>query len=179
MRGLGIALVSWIWTCGAPLAAAEAPPATARGALPLALAAADAWADDARLVWVENDTAVDLEGRAATWGYLFYSPEKHSLRSWSVRDGAIVQARDHLVGAEAPGIDADWHDSAEPARRAWEQGGTEFCSAGGGGLQSLILVRGVFAATSAWVAVFEAGTGPRLYVVVDARSGEVLKRWRG
>jgi hypothetical protein len=161
-----------------PIAADPPAPGTARASLPRALAAADAWADDARLVWVENDAALDAEGRAAAWGYLFYSPEKHALRSWSVRGDAIVQARDHAISAEAPAVDPDWRDSAEPARIAWEQGGAEFCSAGGG-LQSLVLVRGVFAPASAWVAVFEAGAGPRLYVVVEARSGDVLKRWRG
>lgn len=152
--------------------------AAARAGLGMAGAAADAWADDARLVWIENDTALDAEGRAAQWGYLYYSREKHAMRSWSVREARIVAAVDHTVSAEAPALDADWQDSNAIAPRAWDEGGREFCATGGT-LVSLVLVRGVFAPEAAWCAVFDRGQGPSLYVLLDAKSGDVKKRWRG
>ncbi len=164
---------------GASLAGeTPAAVATARDGMGLAASAADSWADDARLVWVENDTALDPEGHASAWGYLYYSLEKHAMRSWSVRDGHIVVAADHTVSAEAPALETNWLDSAEIANRAWEGGGREFCATGGG-LAHLLLVRGVFAPETAWVAVFDNGAGPSLYVLVNAASGDVKKRWRG
>lgn len=150
----------------------------ARTGVTLAAAAADAWADDARLVWIENDTPIDTEGRAAQWGYLYYSRAKHAMRSWSVRDAQIVAAVDHTVSAEAPALDADWQDSSAIAPRAWDEGGREFCAAGGT-LVRLVLVCGVFAPEPAWCAVFDRAEGPSLYVLLDAKSGEVKKRWRG
>jgi hypothetical protein len=161
-----------------PARAGDERAQTARDGLSLAQAAADAWADDARLVWIENDAELDAQGRAAAWGYLYFSPEKRSLRSYSVRDRKLTVAQDHRVSTEAPGVDLGWKDSGDAARAAWKHGGREFAS-GGGTLESLLLVRGVFAQESAWVAIFNAGQGPRLYLVLDALKGEVLKRWRG
>lgn len=164
------------------LALATAAPAqetrTARDALVLATAAADAWADDARLVWIENDAPVSDDGRAASWGYLYYSPEKHAMRSYAVGSERIELAQDHVVSAEAPGVEAEWMDSGEAARRAWEQGGGDFCGEEGA-LDKLLLVRGVFASGTAWIGIYRRGDGPRLYVVVDATSGDLLRRWRG
>jgi hypothetical protein len=40
-------------------------------------------------------------------------------------------------------------------------------------------VRGVFAPGAAWVAVFDDGLGPKLHVLLDAASGDLIKRWRG
>jgi predicted RecA/RadA family phage recombinase len=150
----------------------------ARAGLELAAHAADAWADDARLVWLENDAPLDANGRAPAWGYLYYSAEKHAMRSWSVRDGGITTAQDHTVSAEAPALQLDWADSDRAAARAWEGGGREFCGTTGS-LESLVLVHGIFAPRSTWVAVFAAGDGPRLHVVLDAKDGDVVKRWRG
>ena len=161
-----------------PARAADAVVQTARDGLPLAQAAADAWADDARLVWVENDAALDAEGRAAAWGYLYFSPEKHALRSYAVRDHALTAAQDHAVATEAPAVDAGWEDSVEAARAAWKDAVPEL-GAGQATLESLLLVRGVFAPGSAWVAIFAGSQGPRLYLVLDALEGQVLKRWRG
>lgn len=156
--------------------AAAAEPVTARVGMDLAASAADAWADDARLVWVENDAPIDSTGRADSWGYLYYSREKHAMRSWSVRDARIVAAVDHAVSAEAPALGADWKDSAEIAARALGERGDAAVAAR---LEGLILVQGVFAPGTAWVAVFDDGPGPRLHLLLDAASGEVLKRWRG
>jgi len=149
---------------------------TARGWLPIVLHAADAWADDARLVWVENDAPVDATGRAEAWGYLFYSPLQHAMRSYSVRDGALTTAKDQAVSVAAPGLDA-WLDSDAvmdaALRRANSDLGPEHR------LENLLLVRGVFAREAAWVAVFVLAEGPRLFVVCDAQSGDVLRAWRG
>lgn len=150
----------------------------ARAGLDLAATAADAWADDARLVWVENDAPIDANGRAVAWGYLYYSDEKHAMRSWSVRDGRITTAQDHTVSAEAPALGLGWSDSERAAAQAWDGGGREFCG-GTGRLESLVLVYGIFAPRSTWVAVFAAGAGPRLHIVLDADDGDVVKRWRG
>jgi len=95
-----------------------------------------------------------------------------------VRDGRITTAVDHTVSAEAPALDPAWKDSGEIAPLAWSGGGREFCAAGGT-LVHLVLVRGVFAPESAWCAVFDNGNGPDLYVLLDAKSGDVKKRWRG
>jgi len=157
-------------------AAARSEPVTARAALELAAIAADAWADDARLVWVENDAPVDSTGQAAAWAYLYYSREKHAMRSWSVRDGRIVTALDHTVSAEAPALDAGWRDTGDVALQAVRARGDAATTAT---LQSLVLVRGVFAPGSAWVAVFDDGPGPRLHVLLDAMTGDLIKRWRG
>ena len=107
------AALAWLGfaVCAVTAAGAE----TARDGLALAAAAADAWADDARLVWVENDSSIDAFGQAASWGYLYYSPEKHAMRSWSVDGAEIVEAVDQAVVAEAPAIDSGWKDSAEIA----------------------------------------------------------------
>ena len=149
---------------------------TARGCLDVALAAADAWAEDARLVWVENDAPVDEAGRAAAWGFLFYSPARGTMRSYSVQGEALRLAEDHAVTAPAPGL-AEWLDSSAVVRKAWDRA-REHAPAGCT-LESLLLVRGVFAPEAAWVAVFARGDSPRLYVVCDARSGDVLRDWRG
>ncbi len=152
------------------------PKVTARSGLGLAEQAADAWADDARLVWVENDAPVDDTGRAGAWGYLFWSPAKGSMRSWSVRDGKLDVAEDHSVTAPARGLDS-WVDSdaivagaRSRALDAYESGCT---------LDSLLLVHGVFDKGAAWVAVFSTPDGPSIYVVCDAASGRILRDWRG
>ena len=157
---------------------AEDAAVGARAGMDLAGTAADAWADDARLVWLENDSEIDANGQAAAWGYLYYSAEKHAMRSWSVRDGRITTGQDHTVSAEAPALQLDWSDSDRAAARAWDGGGREFCGETGR-LESLVLVHGLFAPRSTWVAVFAAGEGPRLHIVMDADDGDVVKRWRG
>jgi hypothetical protein len=138
--------------------------------------AADAWADDARLVWVENDAPVDAQGRAAAWGFLFFSPEHGGMRSYSVREGVLDVADDHAVTAPAPVLDA-WVDSSDIVRRAWQRADEE-CEAGCA-LETLLVVRGVFARETTWVAVFQPTSGPRLFVVIDAASGKLIRDWRG
>ena len=162
---------------GVPLGHVGAEDAlrTARECLDVAAAAADAWADDARLVWVENDAAVDASGRSAAWGFLYYSPSHGAMRSWSVRGGVITTAEDHAVTAPAPAL-VEWVDSSAIAARVLGRG-QQSCTACS--LESLLLVQGVFAPGPTWVGVFGGNGGPRHYVVCDATSGEIVRDWRG
>jgi hypothetical protein len=149
---------------------------SARGCLDVALRAADAWADDAQLVWVENDAPVDAEGRADAWGFLFFSPEQGAMRSYSVREGILALADDHAVTAPAPALET-WVDSGDIARRAWERA-DEKCESGCA-LETLLVVRGVFSHETTWVAVFQPASGPRLFVVMNAADGKLIRDWRG
>ena len=54
--------------------AAKREPFAARAGLAFAEAAAQVWAQDASLVYLENDEDVGVSGAAPRWGYLFYSP---------------------------------------------------------------------------------------------------------
>ncbi len=155
---------------------AHAAPVTARAGLALAEQAADAWADDARLVWVENDSPLDAAGRAASWGFLFWSPTRGAMRSWSVRDNVIERAEDHAVTAPAPALEI-WVDSDAVVQGARSRA-LEACESGCA-LENLLLVHGVFDKGTAWVAVFSTPEGPSIYVVCDAASGRVLRDWRG
>jgi hypothetical protein len=150
---------------------------TARACLEVAEFAADEWADDARLVWVENDAPVDTQGRSHAWGYLYYSPQRGAMRSYSIREGLLERYEAHATVAEFPGLHSAWSDSDEAVREAWKQG-EENCN-GGCELETLLLVRGVFESGSAWVAVFSNEGGPRLHVVLDAVTLELLRLWRG
>lgn len=159
------------------LATANAAAAgTARACLEVAIHAADAWADDAQLVWVENDASLDPGGRAEAWGFLFYAPSLHAMRSYSVRNGALVQAQDQKVSIAAPVL-GTWVDSDVPTQQAWRRAVETWGEAVR--LESLLLVRGVFAPDTAWVAVFARDAGVRLFVVCDAETGQVLRAWRG
>lgn len=171
-RGLLLAL-------GLMGAASPAGAETARAALGLVVAAADAWADDARLAWIENDAPVDAQGQADAWGYLYYSPSKHAMRSWSVRGARIVQAKDQAVIAAAPAIDPAWRDSDAIVAAAFAALLDDEPLAAGTRLESLVLVRGVFGKGTCWVAVFDMGSGPRVFLLLDAVTGAVTKRWRG
>ena len=148
---------------------------SARAHLQLAAQAADAWADDARLVWLENDAPVDTSGTAAAWGFLYYSPALGAMRSWSIRNGKIEHAADHAVRVTAPALRQDWLDSPRIIASAL----SEARRAGAGALESLVLSCGVFHAEVAWVAVFATSDSTKLYVVVDAAGGDVVRSWRG
>jgi hypothetical protein len=129
-------------------------------------------------VWIESDTPVDAEGQAEAWGYLYYSPTLHAMRSWSVREGRITHAEDQAVIAAAPTVDPDWLDSSEAAAAARRELGAELLAAGAA-LENLVLARGVFAAETAWIAVFALGEGPRYFLLFDAHGGGMIRRWRG
>jgi hypothetical protein len=177
-------VVRWSGMVGMALAATlvsgnalAARPQTARHALALAALAADAWVDDARLVWIENDSALESDGTARSWAYLFYSESLGAMRSWSVRDGTLQKPEDHSVRAAAPGLAPGWMDSAailDVVRRHFDDPTTVETQ-----LVSLVLVQGVFDERATWVAVFDQGDAPRLHLVLHATDGTLLRRWRG
>jgi hypothetical protein len=177
-RAVALVAVLGVALFGLGLRASEAQASSARSGLDLAAAAADAWVDDARLVWIENDAAVDTLGDSDAWGYLYYSASRHAMRSWSVRDGHIVHAEDQAVIAAAPALAPDWADSGSIAVAACKELGAE-TQAAGATLESLILSRGVFVEDTVWVAVFATAGAPRWFLLFDAKSGSFLKRWRG
>lgn len=174
------ALALMVLVSGITFPVQASPPlvrASARGNLMVAMTAADSWADDARLVWIENDSPLQRDGSAIAWGYLFYSAANGSMRSYSIRDGKIRLAEDHAVTTAAPSVEQAWKDSPEVAPQAWKRA-QEYC-AEGCELETMLLVSGVFHSGVTWVAVFSSGQGPRLHVVVDASSGGFLRRWKG
>lgn len=154
-----------------------AQPQTARAAVALASLAADSWVDDARLVWIENDTPVNARGEARAWGFLYYSASLGAMRSWSVHDGVLQPPEDHSVRAEAPGLEPGWLDSPAVLAAVRRHAGDDTTILSR--LVSLVLVQGVFDAQPTWVAVFDQGEGPRLHLVMRAGDGELLRRWRG
>jgi hypothetical protein len=155
----------------------------ARAGLDPAREAADAWARDAVLVYVENDEDLDAQGAAARWSYLFYSPALDKLRFYSVRAGKILVAENLNLKFEAPPLAAQWIDSGA-ALAASEQGaGGEFCRREGGHLSNMLLMRGAFQDKepnqTTWTLVYTAPNAPSLFVVVDAAAGKVRRTWRG
>ena len=150
---------------------------TARHSLAIASKAADIWVEDARLVWIENDSELDEQGRAQAWGYLFYSESLGAMRSWCVQRGTLQKPQDHSVRAAAPALDLQWIDSGAAVDLVWRHARKE--AEVNWKLVSLVLVRGVFDAQQTWVAVFDRGEGPRLHLVLRASNGDLLRRWRG
>jgi hypothetical protein len=163
--------------------AGEAPTFTAREGCDLARDAALAWSDDAELVWIESDEAVGEAGAAERWGYLFYSPGRDAARGYSVRDGRIRVAHDLGFAFPAPPIQAEWIDSGRALAAAEEAEGESFRAEHGGRVRSMLLVRGLLNAQDpgvvTWAVVYESASAPGLWVVVDARTGEVVRTWRG
>jgi hypothetical protein len=166
-----------------PARPGDAPPVTARSGEDLARAAAEIWAADARLIYVENDQGLTLGGGSGTWGYLFYSPSEDACRAYSIRDDEIIHAEDLEFAFDAPPLPATWIDSAAALDAAEQSDGAQFRKENGGTLRSMFLVRGLFhpsdpdAAT--WAFVYGSPTVPGLWVIVDAESGKVVRRWRG
>lgn len=161
----------------------DAPGASARAGLTLAADAARAWADDARLVYVENDETIDAQGAASRWGYLFYSPVKDRARAYSVRGGKIVTAVNLDFDLDAPPVEDGWIDSGGALRSAEDGGGREYRDDQSGALRSMLLIRGAFHRDdpdrTTWTFVYDSPSAPSLFIVVDAASGDVVRRWKG
>ena len=149
----------------------------------LARAAASAWADDARLIYVENDTAVGADGRAVRWGYLFHSEKSGVARGYSIENGKIEVAEDLGFDFPAPPLSGHWIDSGEALRSADEKAGHHFRAAHDGTVRAMLLARGLLDPedpdATAWAVVYDSPTAPALWVVVNARSGKVVRTWRG
>jgi len=166
-----------------PGAAADAPPFAARTGLELASTAAQSWAPDARLVYVENDEAVDAGGTSTRWGYLFYSPSEDRARVWSVRGGRIAAAENLDMRFDAPPVAAGWLDSGRALAAAEQGGGAAFRQSAHAQLQTMLLMRGAFSEgdpdVTTWTVVYSTPGAPSLFVVVDATNGKVQRTWRG
>jgi hypothetical protein len=166
-----------------PAGAGEAPHFAARTGLVVATAAAQSWAVDARLIYVENDADVDSTGTSERWGYLFFSKSLDRARAYSVRNGRIVTAENLEMKFEAPPLTDAWLDSGQALAAAEKEAGLEFRAKQGGELSTMLLVRGVFQDgdpdLTTWAVVYRTASGPSLFVVVDAASGRVRRTWRG
>lgn len=177
---LGLALAG---LCVAGAGHADPARFAARQGLELASAAAQSWAADAALVYVENDDNLDGGGASARWGYLFYSAAQQRARVWSVRDGRIAQAENLDMRFDAPPVAADWLDSGAALAAAEKGGGSAFRKESGGSLATMLLMRGAFSEgdpdVTTWTFVYRAPRAPSLFVVVDAATGKVQRTWRG
>ena len=181
---LAAALAFTLLLAAVPRAGAGTPAGfAARAGLELATAAAQSWASDAALIYLENDEDVDASGAAARWGYLFYSPASRRCRVYSVRDGRILVAENLEMKFEAPPVTAGWIDSGAAIAAAEHEAGKVFKNSAGGHLSSMLLMRGAFDEVTpdrtTWTLVYTAPNQPSLFVVVDAAEGKVRRTWRG
>lgn len=183
--------VAWLALLGSALAtplaapgfAGSQPPVGARAGLDLARAAAQSWAPDAALIYLENDDVLDGAGHASRWGYLFYSGKRDQARAWSVRDGRIVAAEDLAMRFVAPPLASDWIDSDAALAAARPEVQKAFEHPVETTLGTMLLLRGAFddddPDRATWTLVYSAPGAPGLYVMIDARDGRVRRTWRG
>lgn len=168
---------------GGNAAAAARPPFAAHAGIATAAEAARVWADDAFLIYLENDEEVDDRGEARRWSYLYYSPRLDQTRGYSVRDGKIVVAEKLEIKLEAPPVSGPWIDSAAALEVAEKNGGREFRKEQNGTLQTMLLMRGAFDVRdpdrTTWTVIYRSPRSPSLFVVVDAAEGKVRRTWRG
>jgi len=181
-RGCGMTAVLLALTVSLT-AARERAPFAARTGLDVAQASAKVWAEDAVLVYVENDESVRADGAAERWGYLFFSPATQRSRAYSVREGRVLEAEDLSMDFVAPPVAASWIDSGVALAAAEEKVGREFREKHAGVVGTMLLARGVFSDGSPdqtnWVLVYTSAGNPSLFVVVDATEGKVRRTWRG
>ncbi len=185
---LGIALLTGALLTGALLLAANAYARDRQGVaahdgLSLATAAAQTWAADGFLVYLENDEPVDAHGAAGRWGYLFYSPSLDRARAYSVRDGRIVTAQDLGGHMPAPPVHAGWIDSDAARRAADAEAARVFGRHATAEVATMLLARGAFGDAdpdpTSWTVVYHAPGAASLFVTVDAITGAVRRSWRG
>lgn len=164
-------------------AAREHTPFAAAVGVETATSAARIWAEDAVLVYVENDEPVTAQGAAERWSYLFFSPASQKSRSYSVRDGRVLQAEDLAMDFVAPAVSGIWIDSGAALAVAEEKVGREFREKHSGALGTMLLARGAFQDNApdqtTWVLVYTSEGQPSLFVVVDAIEGKVRRTWKG
>jgi len=178
----GIALVFLGSLSALPAGAAKPEPFSASQGLIYATAAAEAWAADAELVYVENDEPLEGSGLSPRWGYLFRSSSQDRSRGYSVENGEVVQAADLGLRFEAPPL-GTWIDSGPALLAAEEKAGTKFRTESGGALSHMLLIRSATdpkkPERTNWLVVYRAPGLPGLFVLVDAKSGEIDRTWRG
>ena len=155
----------------------------AAAGLSAASQAAEVWAGDAVLVYIENDEPLTQAGLSSRWGYMFYSPFRNQARAYSVQDGEVRGAETMAFRFDPPAVTPGWRDSDEVIRSAENGGGREFRKEFGGSLRSMFLMRGGLhedkPGLTTWTVVYEADEAPPLFLVVDASSGKVKRKWRG
>lgn len=188
-RSAGRILVAGLFACLSALVAAhpacagDRTPFSAYQGLDLARDAALIWADDAELVYLENDEPVGPDGTAERWGYLFFSPAVGESRGYSLRDGKVLEASDLEFDLKAPPLPKQWLDSGEILATAEQAAGREYCETYRGHLTTMFLIRGAFhekdADRSTWAVIYTSETEPTLLVVVDALEGKVVRKWKG
>ncbi len=178
----GVAITALILVTSAANSRSRTPFA-ARAGLEVAQGAAKVWAEDAVLVYVENDDSVDGQGFAVRWGYLFFSPGTQKSRAYTVREAKVLAAEDLSMDFVAPPVTGTWIDSDAALAAAEAKVGREFRDKHAGVLGTMLLARGVFAEGSPdqtqWVLVYTSAGNPSLFVVVDAVEGKVRRTWRG
>lgn len=181
-----IALATVLLFAAHDRAAAEGADAfSARAGLALAQEAAAAWAPDARLVYIENDEPLLADGRCERWGYLFSSKSLGRSRGYSLERDAIEVAEDLPFEFDAPPLPLEWLDSESALSRAVAEQGAAETPAGSErpALRTMFLVRGVLSLdepdAAAWGIVYASSNPDQRLVVVDARSGKVVRTWRG
>lgn len=165
------------------VARADDPAVTVASVHDLAAASARSWSDDARLVYVENDAGVDARGHAPRWGFLFFSAARDEARSYSLRDGEVDRAETLSFDFDPPPLADAWIDSDAALRRAEEEGGAAFRADHAAALRTMLLTRGLMHLDepdrTTWTCVYDAPGQPSLWIVLDARDGELLRRWKG
>jgi len=158
-------------------------PYSARGGIHLVEKAAKSWESDAYLIYVENDEDVDSLGTAVRWGYLYFSPSRDKVRAYSVRDGEIVVARGLGFQFEAPPIPTEWIDSNEALAVAERKAGAKYREQQDGALKNIVLMRGAFHEkdpdVTTWTIIYTSSSAPSLFVMVDAQTGKVKRKWSG
>jgi len=163
--------------------AGDHAPYPARERLEIATVAAQAWAGDAALVYIENDETLDAMGAAERWGYLFYSPTLKTSRAYSVREDKILVAQNLEVKFEPPPVTGPWIDSGAALAAAEHGGGEAYRREHQGSLKTMLLMRGVFDEkepdATTWTLIYTAPDTAPLFVVVDAVNGKVRRTWRG
>lgn len=182
-KGSALAALLLLVCAALPAPAAEHVPYPARAGLDIARAAAQSWAPDAALVYLENDEDLDAAGIAGRWGYVFYSSAAGKARVYSVREGRILVAEDLAVKVEPPPVADGWIDSGAALAAAERGAGEEFRRKHGGQLSTMLLMRGAFhdedPDQTTWLLVYTVPGQPSLFVVVDATEGRVRRTWRG
>ena len=168
----------------APVACADPPPPfSARAGLEQASDAAHTWAEDAFLIYLENDEPLGAAGEAQRWGYLFHSPSRGISRAYSIQEGKIRAAADLGFEFSSPPLPAVWVDSEAAHAAAEEDGGRDYREKTGGQIQSMFLVGGLLhpkdPEAPTWAVFYASANEPGLWVVVDAQTGQVVRTWRG
>lgn len=178
-----------IWGCGGPARppgvdlARTSDLGSARQALPVAEAAASAWMRDARLIYLENDSALDARGGAAAWGFLFHSELADSWRNVAVHRGQVAHEGPLPFPFAGPDLPAAWIDSNRAIGIAEDSGGREFRQRTGAALEHAVLGRGIFTdwnGPPTWTVVYRSPDGGgELAIVVNAADGSLLSRFEG